>query len=180
MDHETPRVRQVFVLVAAAQAVVVHCFETSGNSGDIHPANGPVVTHPTRLFGCSLQPSSDTSSSVQVTASAPVEPQVSSPSHCWALQAATSSVARAQFLSVVLSILFFAHPLNSMEALGIAMVFVALGAQIAGKWRGKGKGAKKPLPPTPPNVESDNAREHPDVDNPKAALLRASQTGRGD
>ena len=85
-----------------------------------------------------------------------------------------------QFLSVVLSILFFAHPLNSMEAVGIAMVFLALGAQIAGKWQGKGKGAKKPLPPTPPNAEIDSAREHTDVDNPKAALLRASQASRAD
>ena len=81
-----------------------------------------------------------------------------------------------QFLSVVLSIVFFAHPLNKMEAVGIAMVFVALGTQIAAKWSSRGK-SKKPLPPPPPNAEVDPATEN---DNPKAALLRSSQPSRGE
>uniref|UniRef100_A0A7S0LHM6 Sugar phosphate transporter domain-containing protein n=1 Tax=Coccolithus braarudii TaxID=221442 RepID=A0A7S0LHM6_9EUKA len=44
-----------------------------------------------------------------------------------------------QLLSIVLSILFFAHPVNNMEALGIGIVFLALGAQIAQKWHGRKK-----------------------------------------
>ena len=40
-----------------------------------------------------------------------------------------------QLLSIVLSILFFAHPINAMETLGIAVVFVALTAQIYQKYR---------------------------------------------
>merc|ERR1711920_374227 len=42
-----------------------------------------------------------------------------------------------QLLSIVLSILFFAHPVNQMEALGIGIVFVALGAQIFQKWKSR-------------------------------------------
>jgi drug/metabolite transporter (DMT)-like permease len=79
-----------------------------------------------------------------------------------------------QFLSVVLSIVFFAHPLNAMEAVGIAIVFVALGGQIVQKWLSKrGPHAKRPLPPTPPNDEI--AAAPPDVDNPKASLLRTTE-----
>merc|ERR1719453_121542 len=59
-----------------------------------------------------------------------------------------------QFLSVVLSIVFFAHPLNSMEAVGIFIVFAALGAQILDKWYSKQHKSKKPLPLTPPSEEN--------------------------
>ena len=38
-----------------------------------------------------------------------------------------------QFLSVVLSIVVFAHPVNAGECAGIAVVFAALGGQIAHK-----------------------------------------------
>jgi len=38
-----------------------------------------------------------------------------------------------QFLSVILSIVVFAHPINAGECAGIAIVFVALGAQIGFK-----------------------------------------------
>jgi adenosine 3'-phospho 5'-phosphosulfate transporter B2 len=47
-----------------------------------------------------------------------------------------------QFLSVVLSIVFFAHPINAMEALGIAIVFLALGGQIGQKWINRKSKAK--------------------------------------
>jgi len=40
-----------------------------------------------------------------------------------------------QLLSIVLSILFFAHPINAMEMLGIAIVFVALTSQIYQKYQ---------------------------------------------
>ena len=39
-----------------------------------------------------------------------------------------------QLLSIVLSILFFAHPLNAMEVLGIGIVFTTLGGQILSKY----------------------------------------------
>lgn len=61
-----------------------------------------------------------------------------------------------QFLSVILSIVFFAHPINSMEAVGILMVFVALGGQIAHKWVTR----KRPPPPsklTPQEAPCDSA-----------------------
>ena len=38
-----------------------------------------------------------------------------------------------QFLSVVLSIIIFSHPVNAGECVGILVVFVSLGAQIAYK-----------------------------------------------
>ena len=38
-----------------------------------------------------------------------------------------------QFLSVILSIIVFAHPINAGECVGIAIVFAALGGQIAHK-----------------------------------------------
>jgi adenosine 3'-phospho 5'-phosphosulfate transporter B2 len=87
-----------------------------------------------------------------------------------------------QFLSVVLSIVFFSHPLNGTMAAGIAVVFLALGAQIADKWRSR---PKRPNPPTPPN-EAEQMREmasHSDVDLPEAAhtnapLLRPSAGSR--
>ena len=85
-----------------------------------------------------------------------------------------------QFLSVVLSIVFFAHPLNTMEAVGIAIVFLALGAQIFEKWRGKRNKSKKPSSPqdtTPANEGEHSATEMqtaPEVDNPKASLLRTA------
>lgn len=78
-----------------------------------------------------------------------------------------------QFFSVVLSIAFFAHPLHSMEAVGIAIVFAALGAQIAHKWRFQRSRTKKPLPPTPPNT--DEAMQSVTEDNPKAFLLRTAE-----
>merc|ERR1719238_2016905 len=40
-----------------------------------------------------------------------------------------------QLLSIVLSILFFAHPLNAMEVLGIGIVFTTLGGQIFTKYQ---------------------------------------------
>ena len=55
-----------------------------------------------------------------------------------------------QFLSVIFSILFFAHPINGMMAFGICIVFAALGGQIFDKWRARSRSAKKPLPSTPP------------------------------
>jgi len=80
-----------------------------------------------------------------------------------------------QFLSVVLSILFFAHPLNAMEAVGIGIVFAALGGQIVQKWRSK-RPSKKPLPPTPPNAEVAEINNAPEMsDNPKASLLRTAE-----
>merc|ERR1712060_985362 len=39
-----------------------------------------------------------------------------------------------QLLSIMLSIIFFGHPVNHMEELGIAIVFIALAAQIAQKY----------------------------------------------
>ena len=74
---------------------------------------------------------------------------------------------------MVLSIIFFNHPLNTMEAVGIAIVFAALGAQILQKWRSKRTRPKKPLPPTPPNAE-EALQSMPEVDNPKASLLRTT------
>ena len=77
-----------------------------------------------------------------------------------------------QFLSVVLSIVFFAHPLNTMEAVGIAIVFAALGGQILYKWRAQRHRPKKPQPPTPPNAEEPLSTVE---DNPKASLLRTME-----
>ena len=78
-----------------------------------------------------------------------------------------------QFLSVVLSIVFFAHPLNSMEAVGIFIVFAALGAQIFDKWYSRQRKPKKPLPPTPPSEEG-GTREPVDADKENSALLRSA------
>ena len=77
-----------------------------------------------------------------------------------------------QFLSVVLSIVFFAHPLNAMEAVGIAIVFLALGAEIASKWHAKRTRPKKPQPSTPPNAEEGLLPS--ETDNPKSSLLRTA------
>ena len=80
-------------------------------------------------------------------------------------------------MSVVLSIVFFNHPLNTMEAVGIFIVFAALLGQIAQKWRAKRHRPKKATEAiTPPNAEealvsgSVSDRE----DNVKASLLRTS------
>mmetsp|Transcript_43938 Transcript_43938/g.72983 ORF Transcript_43938/g.72983 Transcript_43938/m.72983 type:complete len:419 (-) Transcript_43938:811-2067(-) len=48
-----------------------------------------------------------------------------------------------QLLSIVLSIVFFGHPVNHMEALGVAIVFVALGGQIAQKYLASRSKAQK-------------------------------------
>merc|ERR550514_186301 len=47
-----------------------------------------------------------------------------------------------QLLSIVLSIIFFNHPVNTMEGVGILIVFGALGGQIGVKWINR-----KPPPP---------------------------------
>merc|ERR1712032_996758 len=48
-----------------------------------------------------------------------------------------------QLLSIVLSIIFFGHPVNRMEAFGVALVFLALSAQIAHKYIGRSRKAAK-------------------------------------
>ena len=84
-----------------------------------------------------------------------------------------------QFLSVVLSIIFFAHPLNFMSAVGIATVFIALGVQIAAKWFGRAGNAPqnaKPLSPTPPNAEDGNSdADHKVEKTENTALLRTAR-----
>ena len=77
-----------------------------------------------------------------------------------------------QFLSVVLSILFFAHPLNTMEAVGIAIVFTALGGQILQKWMAKRSRPSVPTPPPPLPKELEAVTANSEVDSPKASLLR--------
>ena len=90
-----------------------------------------------------------------------------------------------QFLSVVLSILFFAHPINLMMGCGIAIVFLSLGAEVFHQWRRKRTSpGHKPEPLTPPSeLESQrDADSMSDVgdhagdrsDQPSAALLRPS------
>ncbi len=85
-----------------------------------------------------------------------------------------------QFLSVVLSILFFSHPINLMMGCGIAIVFLSLGAQIFDKWRKRSqKPAHKPLPLTPPSEQEtlrdpDKSDADERADQPTAALLRPS------
>ena len=78
-----------------------------------------------------------------------------------------------QFLSVVLSILFFAHQINGMMAAGIGLVFVALGTQIFDKWRSRRHPKPEPMPPT---TEMESLRDA-DADlnsphEPKTPLLR--------
>ena len=73
-----------------------------------------------------------------------------------------------QFLSVIFSILFFAHAINSMMAFGIFVVFAALGAQIFDKWRARSRSSKKPLPPTPPTEMVCIARPWPAKTQPGA------------
>ena len=58
-----------------------------------------------------------------------------------------------QLLSIVLSIFFFGHEINAMEALGVSIVFVALGVQILNKYQAKYK--KKPTPKASPEVRRD-------------------------
>jgi len=79
-----------------------------------------------------------------------------------------------QFLSVVLSIVFFAHPINMMEAVGIAIVFAALGGQILHKWRAKRQRPKKPSPNATPSGGDEPVHSSNELDNPKASLLRTA------
>ena len=58
-----------------------------------------------------------------------------------------------QLLSIVLSIFFFGHEINAMEALGVSIVFVALGVQIVSKYQAKYR--KKPTPKASPEVRRD-------------------------
>ena len=58
-----------------------------------------------------------------------------------------------QLLSIVLSIFFFGHEINAMEALGVSIVFVALGVQILNKYQAKYR--KKPTPKASPEVRRD-------------------------
>jgi len=87
-----------------------------------------------------------------------------------------------QFLSVVLSIVFFSHPINLMMGSGIAIVFFSLGAQIYDKWRKRKTPAQKPLPPTPPTeAESlrgdDNKSDVDERSEQHTSLLRSSAYG---
>merc|ERR1712032_1694449 len=87
-----------------------------------------------------------------------------------------------QLLSIMLSIIFFAHPINQMEALGIAIVFVALGAQIFQKWQArrrppKTEDVKEPVEvsPTCRSVPSDDdADMKPPPGKEVQSLLRKS------
>jgi len=63
-----------------------------------------------------------------------------------------------QLLSIVLSIIFFNHPVNTMEAFGILLVFSALGGQILHKWFTR-KRAAPPASPLAPASEPDDT-EH--------------------
>jgi len=90
-----------------------------------------------------------------------------------------------QFLSVVLSIILFAHPINMMMSLGILMVFAALSVQILDKWRSSRSKLKK-NPPTPPteidakrDVEGETLSDREVID-PKASLLRPSAAAARD
>ena len=58
-----------------------------------------------------------------------------------------------QLLSIVLSIFFFGHEINAMEALGVSIVFVALGVQIVNKYQAKYR--KKPTPKASPQARRD-------------------------
>ena len=58
-----------------------------------------------------------------------------------------------QFLSVVLSLVLFAHPVNGAQCVGILLVFASLGAQIGMKARAR---LAKP-PPAAPAVPSELA-----------------------
>mmetsp|Transcript_66628 Transcript_66628/g.199078 ORF Transcript_66628/g.199078 Transcript_66628/m.199078 type:complete len:446 (-) Transcript_66628:294-1631(-) len=79
-----------------------------------------------------------------------------------------------QLLSILLSILLFAHPVNAMEAVGISIVFGALGGQILLKWL-----TRKPPRPPPKESPCDSADDAEAAassisvsDNPKESLLR--------
>uniref|UniRef100_A0A6S9UV63 Sugar phosphate transporter domain-containing protein n=1 Tax=Chrysotila carterae TaxID=13221 RepID=A0A6S9UV63_CHRCT len=64
-----------------------------------------------------------------------------------------------QLLSIVLSIIFFGHPVNQMEALGILIVFLALGAQIAQKWLNRNTPpSREPLEELKPPKEFNDIR----------------------
>jgi hypothetical protein len=60
-----------------------------------------------------------------------------------------------QLLSIVLSILFFSHPINAMESLGIGLVFSTLAFQIFTKYQASKQAAEEQvqLQPTTPNDE---------------------------
>jgi len=61
-----------------------------------------------------------------------------------------------QLLSIVLSILFFAHPLNAMEVVGIGIVFATLAAQIFSKYlANKQSRGMQPVPMLPLAPDSD-------------------------
>jgi len=80
-----------------------------------------------------------------------------------------------QLLSIVLSILFFGHPINAMEALGILIVFGALGGQIMHKWftrRGKAPPVRVQKEAPLESTEEGEAVGPASSDNPKASLLR--------
>jgi len=69
-----------------------------------------------------------------------------------------------QLLSIALSIIFFGHSVNALEALGILIVFGALATQIGLKWLKK---RQKPKPKPPVDAE-EQPEEHAD----KLAELR--------
>ena len=60
-----------------------------------------------------------------------------------------------QLLSIVLSILFFSHPINAMESLGIGLVFSTLAFQIFTKYQASKQAAEEQvqLQTTTPNDE---------------------------
>lgn len=63
-----------------------------------------------------------------------------------------------QLLSIVLSILFFAHPINAMESLGVFIVFAALASQIYQKYAAnEAKKARELVPASPAGEMHDDA-----------------------
>ena len=50
-----------------------------------------------------------------------------------------------QLLSIVLSILFFGHPINLAESAGIGLVFVTLAYQIYAKYKASKQAALDPI-----------------------------------
>ncbi|KAL1507571.1 hypothetical protein AB1Y20_007191 [Prymnesium parvum] len=83
-----------------------------------------------------------------------------------------------QLLSIVLSIGFFGHEVNFMEAMGVFLVFSALGGQILHKWLTR-KRSSPPRKLTSPCERVEETSEDaeaavnntPVSDNPQAALL---------
>jgi len=74
-----------------------------------------------------------------------------------------------QLLSIVLSILFFAHPLNAMEVLGIGIVFATLAAQILSKYLANkaSRAAQTPRPmlPLAPGSDQRDAESPTDAES---------------